>query len=443
MTSRARGRARAISLTDHMDVSEGAHILYFYSSDEGYMDNAFAFVRAGLEQNQQILLLDSEENYELICKMLAGSGLEQAVSRIHFIAHEWFYRCESLGEGLYRDELGKLARTMQAGGQPVRSWGHVYWVDNSEAIFSVLQEYERYCDDLFSDMGLFGVCVYDGRKVPAAVQNELLKSHEYFMTDTSLTPSMLYDKKEQGVLFPSLAVQAQMQSEVDLYKQKLDFVHVVSHEVRNPLTVIKAYARMLMEQEKDGASRYKLQSITDYADVIDNEMAHIINTEQMLSTESLWEKTWIKVLPVLEEVNAIMETKARTQAIGFDSCLELEGEQIYGNVIGLKLIVSNLLSNAIKYSHEGGRIRIEAFAEDGELVVAIRDEGIGMSEEQVRKLFRKYEKMNVERSGQGIGLFMVKKLLDHFGGRIEVNSRLHTGTLMKVTLPLSEGDSTD
>ncbi|CAM4402515.1 MEDS domain-containing protein [Paenibacillus tarimensis] len=430
-------RARSISLTDHMDVSEGAHILYFYSSDEGYMDNALAFVRSGLEQNQQILLFDSQQNYEQICRVLAGDGLEQAISEVHFIDHGWFYGADSLEEGFYKDELGKLAQAMKSGGTSVRSWGHVCWREESEAFFPVLQEYERYCDELFGGTGLFGVCVYDARKVPAAVQNELLKSHEYFMTDTSLMPSMLYEKKDRSVLFPSLAVQAQMQSEVNLYKQKLDFVHVVSHEVRNPLTVIKAYARMLMEQEKDGASRHKLQSITDYADVIDNEMAHIINTEQMLSTESLWEKTWIKVLPVLEEVNAIMETKARTQAIGFDSCLQLMGEQIYGNVIGLKLIVSNLLSNAIKYSHEGGRIRIEAFAEDGELVVAIRDEGIGMSDEQIRKLFRKYEKMNVERSGQGIGLFMVKKLVDHFGGRIEVNSRLHTGTLMKVSLPLS------
>jgi signal transduction histidine kinase len=247
------------------------------------------------------------------------------------------------------------------------------------------------------------------------------------MTDTSVARSPFYAR--QPALFPSPLVQDQLNSEMDHYKQKLDFIHVMSHEVRNPLTVIKAYAKMMLSEQPDDANKEKLQAIADYADVIDHEMAHIISTEQMLATDSLWAIADVELRPIVEEVADTMAIKARTQNVGLHTRIMLADERTPGNAIGLKLIVSNLLSNAIKYSEEGDQVWLEAAcAEDGWIELRFRDEGCGMTEEQQQKLFRKYEKTNTDKSGQGIGLFMVKKLLDHFEGTIAIASEPGQGT---------------
>jgi len=325
---------RTVSLTDQIDVTNGAHILYFYGSQEGYIGNAVAFAYAGLVQGQHVVLIDSEENRRAIMDRLEGRVPPDAAERIHFVETRTFY-CE-YGTLQMKDVIRNfdaLFLPLLEGGVTVRSWGHVYWEEQSD-IYEHLESYEHRCDETINEIGILGVCIYDGRKVPAHIQNEMLKTHEYFMTDTTLTKSVFYEKKGRKVLFPSLSVHADLQSEVDWYKQKLDFAHVISHEVRNPLTVIRAYATMLSDKAFDEDGRRKLAAIVDYVDVIDNEMAHIINTEQMLSTDAFWAKSAVAARPIVEEALAMMSTKARTQGIECRSSVALGGETIYANGMG-------------------------------------------------------------------------------------------------------------
>lgn len=425
-----------ISLTDQIDITSGAHILYLYDSIEGYIDNAAAFIQTGLQLGQYIVLIDDRNNYKKIMERLNGTMLASDYENIYFIDHkDFYYEYGTLHVKQVLQNLDALMKPLLDNRISVRSWGHVYW-ENERDVHKQLLEYECLCDSSVSELGILGVCIYDGRKLPAAVLNKLLPYHEYMMTDTQLAKSHFYNQSGRTVHLPSLSVHSQMQSEVDLYKQKLEFAHVVSHEVRNPLTVIKAYATMLQHKAADKEAMDKLKAIVDYVDVIDNEITHIINTEQMLSTESLWNKSRIDIAPILHEVLPVMVTKSRTQNMMLCTRIELGAEAMTGNVMGLKLIISNLLSNAIKYSNEGGRICFEAYAADSFLEVVIKDEGIGMSKQQTSKLFQKYEKMNHERSGQGIGLFMVKKLIEHLDGSIVVDSEQHRGTRVTVRLPL-------
>ncbi|WP_078427956.1 hypothetical protein [Alkalihalobacterium alkalinitrilicum] len=86
-----------------------------------------------------------------------------------------------------------------------------------------------------SEIGFVTVCCYNGNKVPAYIFTEMMRSHPYLMTDKELVKSVLYNQTEETV-FPSLATQRKIESDLDFYKQKLEFIHVVAHEVRNPLT---------------------------------------------------------------------------------------------------------------------------------------------------------------------------------------------------------------
>lgn len=167
----------------------------------------------------------------------------------------------------------------------------------------MLEKYEVIADSNVYGMGLLSVCAYDAKSVPASLLMKLMRSHEYLMTDNELIRSNLYKNTDETVIFPSLSVQSEMQSEMDLYKQKLDFVHVVSHEVRNPLTIIKAYASMVLKSEShlSPGSIEKMKSIADCVDIIDNEISYIIYTEQMLSNDLLWNKEMIWLLRVYKK----------------------------------------------------------------------------------------------------------------------------------------------
>lgn len=385
--------------------------------------------------------INNEERFLRVQAKLAEMGIGEGEGKeIQYINNYEFYR-------VYEDfHFDKVLSNLSEAIEPyleqkseVRLWGHVDW-SPQEGIQGKLHTYECECDITIAELGFLTVCAYPAATVPAAVQLEMMRTHEYLMTDQELTLSGLYRKNKKsswGSSFPSLSAQSELEDEMDLYKQKLDFVHVVSHEVRNPLTVIKAYATLLQDRTGHSADRDKLRSICDYVDLIDNEISHIIMTEQMLSTEALWRRKLITPKPHLTEVIEMMKIKGRTQNITVEDRLQLAGtEMILSNAIGFKLIVSNLVSNAIKYSDEGASVQVAASCTGGMLEIVVEDAGAGMSEEQVKRLFRKYEKMNEEKSGQGIGLFMVHKLLEHFEGSIRMESWLNEGTRAYVCLPL-------
>ncbi|WP_164984885.1 ATP-binding protein [Ammoniphilus sp. CFH 90114] len=428
---------RSVPLTKSLRVSQGSHILYFYNEIDKYIENAVSFIETGLELGQHVIIIDSKKRYEMILPYI--TGIDKTM--VHHVDNFDFYE-------MYQDfHFERVLSNLQDIIHPyvesevtVRLWGHVDWVEQDHNhLLNKLHTYECRSDVTIAELGYTTVCAYDGSTVTASIQTEMMKCHEYLMTDNELVRSNLYKISNQfnPTIFPSLSVQQKMESEVDLYKQKLDFVHVVSHEVRNPLTVIKAYASLLEQEEENEERRKKLEAIRNYALVIDSEISHIINTEQMLSTDALWQKKFIKALPVIREVLDTMKVKALTQNIELQADIQLNGKEIVlCNLIGFKMIISNLLSNAIKYSSEGSSIQLNIKKESHMLCIEVKDEGVGMTEVQLGKLYQKYEKMNQEKSGQGIGLFMVKKLVDHFEGNILVESQLHKGTTFRVYLPL-------
>ena len=430
-----------VKLNEIIELSNGGHILYVYEDTECYVNNAVSYIVSGLEQEHHLLVVDNRELLLLINQKLENILPEEKLAMVHYTDNFDFYQMhgnfdvesivnhfEQILEPFFKKDIS------------IRKWAHVDWKEQDN-IASILKEFEDRADCCVKDAGLVSVCAYDAHTLTVPLQMDLMRSHEYFMTDKELTRSYLYRNTKKTVIFPSLSVQTKMQSEMDLYKQKLDFVHVVSHEVRNPLTVIKAYCSIILEQGLNSIEENlsKIKDIRDYVDVIDNEMNHIIHTEQMLSNDLLWKKELVEPLPVIRDVIEFMTIKARTQNLELQHTLDLQGnERMYTNKIGLKLILSNLLSNAIKYSYEQSIVTLSVLAAHDKIVMKVKDHGIGMTEEQTRALFKKYGKFNPHKSGLGIGLYMVKELIDHFEGFIRIDSQFGAGTEAIVELPLKQ-----
>ncbi|MBP1157653.1 MULTISPECIES: MEDS domain-containing protein [unclassified Paenibacillus] len=288
----------SISLTQHINVNSGSHVLYFYQARQTYVENAVSFIKAGIDLNQHVIFIDSSERFKLILAKLEEMKLtEHQQKAIHYIDNVEFYRIyEDFHFNRVLHHLSEVVERHLKVNKEVRLWGHVDWREQDN-ILDKLHTYECECDVTVAGLGFLTVCAYDANTVPAAIQLEMMRSHEYLLTDEEFILSNLYRKckpSKSGTAFPTLSAQTQFESEIDLYKQKLDFVHVVSHEVRNPLTVIKAYASLVHSRLDHTDDRNKLKAIGDYVDLIDNEISHIIMTEQMLSTESLWRRKLVQ-----------------------------------------------------------------------------------------------------------------------------------------------------
>lgn len=426
-----------VQLTERLRVNNGSHILYFYDELEEYLNNAVSFIRTGLELGQHIIIVENRSRMEVILYRLKPFISEEQFERLNLIDSYQFYEAhESFNYNLVFQNLVVVVQPYLDGAIPVRAWAHVALNDEG-FVLENLSTYECRCDLAINQLGILTVCSYSAQTLSATVLIKMMKYHEYVMMDQEIVRSNLYSRQDEAILFPSLAEHESIKSEIDLYKQKLDFVHVVSHEVRNPLTVIKAYASILLDEDLSQESKKKLVVIKDYVSVIDNEISHIINTEQMLTSEGFWMKSAVSPLPPIKEVIDIMKIKARTQGIELQTTISVTGsEVINSNIMGLRLIISNLLSNAIKFSDDGNVVVLKVISKMEAITIQIKDFGLGMPSDQIPKLFRKYQKMSAEKEGQGIGLFMVKKLVDHFDGEICIESEVGFGTEVFVKLPL-------
>jgi len=430
--------ANTIPLTEAFTVPRGSRILYEYTGMEQYVLNAVSFIRTGMELGQPTILIDTPEQHDRIRRAIRSERPKRDVGAeaccIHFLERP---------EAGSLFELSEQMESILAVSPNVRLWVHMDCSD--PAALTGEQGVDRFETEAPDAVpGDMIVCACDGTVLSAHVQTELLKKHAYFMTDEQLVPSHLYTGWHGPASFPSLADHLELRSESDLYKHMLDFVHVVSHEVRNPLTVIRAYAGILKERTNDEADKIRLATICDYVDLIHHEISHLVRTEQLLSSGRSWERKLLSPKELLQEAAPAIALKARTQDIRFECRIDLSGEElVLGNPQGFKLIVTNLAENAIKFSDANREVRVEAAVQLSELVLIVSDEGAGMDDTDLRRLIDHIGQLHQEQgcgaTPYGIGLIMVKKLVDHFGGVIEVESSLGVGTTVTVRLPLTPG----
>lgn len=430
---------RTIELRRELPVENGGHILYVSNSKRSYIENLAAYIADGIKLGHRVLIIDETEIYQEVYAMLVAQFSERELESVFFTDNRVFFQChDNFHCETILHHYGTLTDSLPEQDRVLRSWAQVVWREQ-EDIINTLENYENTVDIMLEDQGMVVVCAYDGTKIPAELLVLSLKNHEYFMTDTELVRSPLYSKPAPKGVFPSLSIQAKIESEMDFYKKKLDFVHVVSHEVRNPLTIVNAYASMIGNNEANlsAESRDKLMAIEQYVKAIDHELTHIIETEQMLSNELFMKLGPVSLLPTIQEVIRLMEVKSYVQNVIFACQMNvLESHHILGNAMGLRLILSNLISNAIKYTNEQGLVEFSAHVEDQRVRFVIRDTGMGMSPNQLKMLYQKYGKLDESHGGQGIGLYIVKHLTDRFHGTLHMDSALGEGTTVTVDFPL-------
>jgi len=225
----------------------------------------------------------------------------------------------------------------------------------------------------------------------------------------------------------------------ELDKMKSEFLGIVSHDFRSPLSSIILAGRALLKNESlQEMTRVKeyLQIIVDQANRL-NQLAE--DTLSITKIESGRLNYFFKIVNIerlIQDAIAMVRTTSRHQV---EYKIDPEVTFIKGDQTKLRQVIQNLVSNAVKYSPRGGKVTI--CVEDlppEKIIVSVSDEGIGIPADQIGKLFQKFSRVDTGEAkdikGAGLGLWICKEIVEAHGGKIWVESEVGKGTTMKFTL---------
>lgn len=236
----------------------------------------------------------------------------------------------------------------------------------------------------------------------------------------------------QGFYFTARDITEQKKTELFLIRnEKLavagQLAAGVAHEIRNPLTALKGFVQLLMRQ---GGNK-------TYLEVMENELSRIemiVGELLVLAKPQVFQKKRYDLMKLIGQVVTLLEVQAQLNNIEmhlthdqtpiFLECAETQ----------LKQVLVNLIKNAFEAMPNGGKLDIEVQADDEKVRISVRDNGVGLSEEQLERVGEPF--FTTKELGTGLGLMMCKRIMEQHDGTLEMESQLGQGTSVHLYLPI-------
>ena len=225
-------------------------------------------------------------------------------------------------------------------------------------------------------------------------------------------------------------------------KRKNDFVTMVSHEIKTPMTSILAYAQLLSKHLKtnnDGKGLLMSSKVEAQSKKVINMVQAYLSISRLEEGKLELQKEAFELHPLIAEViedAILLGSRHRITYTGCDNVIVQADRNKIGQVL------TNLISNAVKYSPLGGDITVQCQKVGSRAKISIRDMGIGISERDQEKLFNRFYRVNNEKarniSGFGIGLYLIAEILRHHNSSIQVDSKEGEGSVFSFELDLIE-----
>ena len=217
---------------------------------------------------------------------------------------------------------------------------------------------------------------------------------------------------------------------------RTDFISNVSHELKTPLTVIKNYARMLESENIDDSTRIEYaKTISAASHRLSGMMTNILKLNR-LENQSIYPAA--QDYDLSEQLcSSLLEYESVWESHNIDIDTDIEEDvKICADAELLAIVWSNLLSNAFKFTEDGGKVSLSMHADEKYVTVSVRDTGCGISREVGEHIFEKFYQGDSSRAtqGNGLGLALVKRIVDIMQGEIKVDSTVGEGTVFTVVI---------
>jgi signal transduction histidine kinase len=319
---------------------------------------------------------------------------------------------------LNRNAMAMLELSGDVVGRP---FGEVLLADVARAVDDLIRETEQMG---FTMEKMVGARLAQGLELNIAASMSVLR-------DDSFSPL------GRIVVFRDMTASRELDRLRRLDAMKSEFVANVSHELKTPLTSIKAYTEALLDLAQDAQMKDFLKVIDEESDRLLYLINDLLNVSRIQSGKMKMHYAPTSPRTILDEVRKISRVHSEKHELvaEIDPALPemlLDKEK-------LKEVMINLISNAIKYSPAGGKVWVRMRLEEGNLRLEIQDQGIGISPEHREKLFQAFYRVDSSSTAQipgtGLGLVIVKAIVEHHGGRIWLESAPGQGTTFFVLIP--------
>lgn len=262
------------------------------------------------------------------------------------------------------------------------------------------------------------------------------KNGEYYTALARIAPAL----DEKGSLVGFVGIEQDITKEKQVDQAKTEFVSLASHQLRNSLTVIKLYSEMLLKNmgldrkqkkyisEINNANKKMIDLVSSLLDVSKIELGKFTNEPRKIELATVVKSIMKDFMPKIRQKRIILEEKySGKNSILIDPKM-------------LIIILQNLISNAVKYTPKLGKIKLGVFTARNILNIKVSDTGYGIPKKDQGRIFEKmYRAPNAQKKdpdGTGLGLYMIKSLINQKNGKIWFESKEGKGTVFYVRIPL-------
>lgn len=273
-----------------------------------------------------------------------------------------------------------------------------------------------------------------GASKDTAISQEIQEGDSLIRTHTAPV------RDEEGRVMGTVTVLQDLSHVLELDRMKGEFIAMVSHELRSPVSAIEqSLGAVLAAGELQGRTRHLLERAKERAKgliELINDLLEISRIEAGIATQR---REPLQVEEVVRRAVELLQIEADKK--GLDLQLEVKGPlpKILGDPQGLEGVFTNLVGNALKYTPAGGRVEVSVEAEGDYVKVMVKDTGVGIPKEDLPRIFDKFYRCRTEGTreiiGTGLGLSIVKATVEAHLGKIDVESEVGKGTTFTVLLP--------
>ncbi|WP_207591734.1 MEDS domain-containing protein [Halomontanus rarus] len=442
------------------DVVANEHIALFYESEEEQFAAVVPFVRQGLERGERIMYVLEEHDEDEVLAALddAGIDVDTAVDSGALTFHgidETYLRNGTFDPDEMLEFYGEALEKATAEYPGLRITADTRWILDEETSIEDFMEYESRVNDLFEGEDCIALCQYDRDAFSPEVLTDIVRTHPHLVYDGTLchnfyyTPPQEYFEPDEpardvdrmlGTLVDRTEAKVELNDTIDELAESNErlkrFAYIASHDLQEPLRMISSYLQLLENRyadDLDDDAREYIDFAVDGSDRMREMVDGLLEYSRIDMQDADFEP--VDCDAVLDDVVADLQLQIDESdaAVVVD-----ELPTVAGDANQLEQLFSNLVSNAIKYSgEEPPRVEVAADRQGDRAVFSVADNGIGIESEYVDQIFEVFTRLhsNDEYRGTGIGLALCRKIVNHHGGDIWVDSELGEGTTFHFTLP--------
>lgn len=437
------------------NVSWGTHISYLYSSKQDFINVLVPYINSGLKNNELCIWVYSQSiNYEEAITILQTSigNIDAYIERNQLKLlpfTQWYCLDNSFNEIRLNQQWQELIKHAKDNGfDGLRAVVDTAWL--TECYTRDFEQYEQKLNEIITEHCFIALCLYDINKISIAQVAEIISNHNYtLITDDSKLK--MIKNVELLIKEKQLAESKRLLDEaLELNKLKDEFLSNISHELRTPLNVILSAVQLLRQyNEKPTQSfSYNIRNNREnkYLKIIQQncyrQLRLINNLIDITKCESNYYELHLQncnIVEIVENITLSVAEYIENKGITLVFDTNLEELIIACDPDQIERIILNLLSNATKFTNAGGSISVNINGGSDKVVITIKDTGIGIPQDKLDCIFNRFQRVDMSFSsmheGSGIGLSLVKSLVEKHNGKIKVKSEMGKGTEFIIELP--------